>query len=432
MRLPYYLAIRILIRRLNETPLILSLYARNSYALGTWTPGLSDIDLTVVIRAGASPEQELATIRRFWKRYASLQRWFVMLGEVEIMNEAHFPVWTRFAATGYEARHWMCLYGVDQHRSGYHGDAAQLQQDRLNHAIGIYCHQMAPGIGVAHHRTLLRYAEKIIRYLDRPPDPAFRERLAGMTREELHASIVGELASEVQARPQPRLPLDPIDLEWTLGRAVTPEVQYEKEAAYLTQDLSAAAVIESVLSSTQNRNRVYCILRESTDAASLIRCASAQGDEGRTVLVMPHTLFFHYLQSIDPLEHLAMLQQRIIFWGKDPLEDPPAWPESTFHQAICALSTNLLSFCYRAELEHISDETFRNLLLGWAMRIAHYFETGKIEFDYDRLVAVWRRTHPDFSIGPSHELAATYTDRFLLARAVVDAVHRGMARAGES
>ena len=55
---------------------IVGIYARNTYAEGTWVPGVSDIDLTVVFRNASVHDRD-----RFHEGYGRLRTVFPMLGE---------------------------------------------------------------------------------------------------------------------------------------------------------------------------------------------------------------------------------------------------------------------------------------------------------------------------------------------------------------
>src|SRR6188768_3181945 len=66
--------------RANQS--VVGIYTRNSYADGTWVPGISDIDLTVVFRNPSTPDLDL-----FHERYDRLRTVFPMLGELELFEE---------------------------------------------------------------------------------------------------------------------------------------------------------------------------------------------------------------------------------------------------------------------------------------------------------------------------------------------------------
>jgi hypothetical protein len=118
-----------------------------------------------------------------------------------------------------------------------------------------------------------------------------------------------------------------------------------------------------------------------------------RGDDG-TAMIMPRAVLHHYPQCVDPLEYLALLQNRTLLWGSDLFARAASWSEAVFHQAVCAAAVNILTFTYTRELEQMNPQDARNLLLGWVLRIARYFQDGVIEFDYDLVLAYWQREYP--------------------------------------
>ncbi len=425
-RVPYYVAVRALGWMLKKYPLMLSAYARNSFALGSWTPGRSDIDLTLILRADESLQSEFITLNRFWNAYASLQRWFPMLGEVEILNQAHFEAWMQFSITGFEARHWICIYGTDVDRSGYRGGEEQRKYDRLSHAISIYCHQMVPVIRSAHPDSLLRYTQKILRYLDAPADAATTDKLAGMTREELQATVVRKLESSLPQQNAWSQQGPDLELNRLLGINVAAVVQKGPEPALLSRDALVIKELSAVVRSPSDHTRGYYIPREHLDLESLARCiAVANADDG-TAVVMPRSLLLHYLQFVDPLEYLALLQNRMILWGCDPLAHAQPWPERVFNEAVCASCVHILTLPYRREVARQTQEQFRHMLLGWVLRMTHYFQEGVMEFDYDRLIASWQQLHPDSDIAGWQGRLDGSERRFEFLRTVADIISEDM------
>src|SRR5437016_5956468 len=75
---PYYLAIRIFVQACKRFPEIHSVYLRAGLTEGHWLPGLSDIDLTLVIDSKLTVEREFVFLRSFWKRYKFLKCFFPM------------------------------------------------------------------------------------------------------------------------------------------------------------------------------------------------------------------------------------------------------------------------------------------------------------------------------------------------------------------
>ena len=75
----------------------------------------------------------------------------------------------------------------------------------------------------------------------------------------------------------------------------------------------------------------------------------------------------------------------------------------------------------------MSHVDFRNLVLGWLVRTALYFETEGIQFDFACLTARWLALHPeDAGLLGGLESGLDSEQRFLLLRRLADRVALGM------
>lgn len=82
----YQISVKIIVKYIKNFPEIKSIYLRGSMATGKFTPGISDIDLLIVLNdIDASAEQEF--LGRFWKRYALIKIFFPQLGHIAIFCE---------------------------------------------------------------------------------------------------------------------------------------------------------------------------------------------------------------------------------------------------------------------------------------------------------------------------------------------------------
>ena len=422
-RLPYYYAIHQLGRMLKRHPLIATAYARNSFALGHWLPGRSDIDLTLIIGSGAPLADEQAAIRHFWRDYADLQRWLPMLGEVELLNADQLDGWTRFAITGYEARHWLLIYGEDFDRCGYCGDQAQQRNDLLNHAITLYRHQMAPVARSAELAILRRYVKKMLRYLDQPIDAELDQQLAAMSREALQARAVIALVDGVEQRiVEDRSALD---LQKTFGRRCDAVVERGPSPASID---GIKELLTAVVRSSNDAGLSYYMPLDGLDNQQLIECITAANRDDEIAIIMPAALLIDYLHSVDPLELLALLQRRTVLWGDDPLLVAAPCSQALFHQAVCAYSVAILTLPYQPQLTDMAPAQFRDLLLGWVVRTARYHQDGVMEFDYDRLIADWQQRYPDDQLASWQRSADDPARRFELLRALTIHISTALCR----
>jgi glycosyltransferase involved in cell wall biosynthesis len=86
----YNLALRVLALALRARPEVLGIYERTKKRAGTSRPGMSDLDVTVVIDAAGGSAAALRFVSGFWRLYDGLRRAFPMLGEIEILTRPAF------------------------------------------------------------------------------------------------------------------------------------------------------------------------------------------------------------------------------------------------------------------------------------------------------------------------------------------------------
>ncbi|MFC1680798.1 hypothetical protein ACFL1S_03265 [Pseudomonadota bacterium] len=425
-RLPYRLALHAVIRLVGRYPTVKAVYARNSYALGTWVPGRSDIDLTLILDARSSPDEEMRTVQGFRKGYAALVRRFPMLGEFEVINEAHLDAWTRYSITGYEARFWLPLYGSHPVRTLHHGEAEQLKLDRLNHALSIYMHQMSPVLWSAPRPVLKRYVIKIMGYLDSPVEVGTDGALGTMSRNGIQTLVLHELGARVSCE-YPAEGGHTLDLDRILGRKLIPEVENGPSERLNSLLETSAGTISAVLTSRFSQGNVYCLLADDLDPGRMTEGIVAACEAGLDASkIMPLKLFTHYLHYLDPLEYLGLVQQRTLLAGTDPLAEPNPYPADRFDRAIREASVYILNFPYNPSLEEVRESEFDGLLLGWVARLARYFEDGIIDFEYESLLNYWKIKTPPVGIAEWQAKPDETLARFKLVRMMADAVCAGL------
>lgn len=367
---------------------VAGIYARNSYALGTWEPGRSDIDLTVVWIEPAAARAEA-----FSADYERLKQRFPMLGEVEMIDALHLPAWSQYGVSGLESARWKRLGGSHVHRCRYEGVE---RLDRVRHAVSIYCHQFLPKFWQEprDEKTLQRMAAKIRRQLGL----CVRD---GADAAGLMKDCLRELAHAIR-----ELPGDAggsqVDYATVLGTPVS--------AASLPPRSNGAreAGVESVLSYGPASAARHVVVREEfaiTAIASRFPGAS----------VMNEDVFRFYLTSVDPLEYFTLLRNRAILEGEDPLRVPFPMAGQALRETVCHYAVDLLTFPYRPGLDALPEKQFRDLLYGWFLRTLKYFEDGRVTFDYHLLREHFGRRYeegePRFAL--MHGIAGAVSQRML-------------------
>lgn len=169
-RIPYYLAIKIFIRIFSVYKEIKSIYLRHGLSEKNWVPGISDIDLTIIIDGNLSKENSYLFLQVFWKKFEKVKKFFPMLGEADIINDSEIKNWTKFSIRGYESRNWKLLYGEKNVESNYSLDPNTLSMDSLNYAITTYLEYFIPKFysdetnRFIKEKELSRLTSKIFRY----------------------------------------------------------------------------------------------------------------------------------------------------------------------------------------------------------------------------------------------------------------------------
>ncbi|MGH7790867.1 MAG: hypothetical protein ACREOB_00995, partial [Thermodesulfobacteriota bacterium] len=137
-KMPYYLAIKVFVQMCKRFPEIKSVYLRHRLVEGSWTPALSDIDLAVITDSELSTDEEFYFLRSFWENCDRMKKLFPMLGEIEILNDKHIELWTKFGIEGYISGSWMLLYGKVTVKNNFFVSPKRLAIESLNYALGFY------------------------------------------------------------------------------------------------------------------------------------------------------------------------------------------------------------------------------------------------------------------------------------------------------
>lgn len=169
-KLPYRLAIKVFVQQCKKFPEIKSFYLKHSFTEGSWVPGVSDIDWTIVIDSDLSIEQELVFLNTFWNNYNMIKKFFPMLGEGEISSTDDLENMSIVGVKIYESLYWKLMYGKGFLWSKHNLDS--LKKDKLFWAFHSYYFHFTKSFFSRNItssvllKILNRISQKIIRYLD--------------------------------------------------------------------------------------------------------------------------------------------------------------------------------------------------------------------------------------------------------------------------
>jgi len=142
-RWPYALALKVMVRLASANPGVRALYLRHGLTSGDWIPGLSDVDLSTIFEAGVRAEREFELVDSFRQGYYRLQKWFPMLGELEIIGEDDLRPWLRLTSEAPRPRAWTLLYGSPTYDAA--SDSSPAWRARALHfALWMYLEVLAP------------------------------------------------------------------------------------------------------------------------------------------------------------------------------------------------------------------------------------------------------------------------------------------------
>lgn len=171
----YRLATALFARACGRFPHVAAAYVRSTLADGTFTAGVSDIDLTVVLRTGLPPEEEYVLLRRLWARYSLLRALFPMLGEMDVIDESQIETWLRFSRRTPHPLQRRLIAGRDVLAGRDTIPDGRWRTRALKDALWFYLDRLQPA--AAKPRSTLqasaaqRIGRKILRLLNAPEQP---------------------------------------------------------------------------------------------------------------------------------------------------------------------------------------------------------------------------------------------------------------------
>src|SRR5581483_7809711 len=140
---PYRLALASSIHALRGKRGVRSIYLRHSSKARGWEPGLSDIDLTVILEDGLSRRQDYELVSSCWRTFHRLRRTFPMLGEMELLSRSDLPLWLAYSQTGPGPARWTLLAGREN-RLPIAADESGWRRRSINWTLWMYLELLPP------------------------------------------------------------------------------------------------------------------------------------------------------------------------------------------------------------------------------------------------------------------------------------------------
>ena len=146
-------------------------------------------------------------------------------------------------------------------------------------------------------------------------------------------------------------------------------------------------------------------------------------------LIVDRQVFANLLLFADPLEHFTLLRARTVLHGVDPVPLPERLDDRTLRRSVLGYAVDMLGYPYSGDWRRLSDEEFRNVLLGWFVRTAAYFSGGVVESDFERQCDIYRTRFPALAAQIDPGSGAGRAElRFSVLRTLVDEIYEGMAK----
>jgi len=412
-RVPYHLAVQSVTALCARYPEVASLHVTGSFAKNEWTPGLSDIDFSVLIRQGLTPASEFAAVQRLRDEYRQRVRWFPMLGELEILPENQAETFSKHGFTGFEMRHWRRLCGAALPFAPASPSLGRLQTERLRHVLRFYRYHFPQQSRHGSAETWLRLNRKIHRALDTPapllPKDAGAIAFMSTSLAAITACKVDAPATGVTTAPAQLLQTDINQVE----RRPLPHVMVDVTADVL-----------GVTAGPWEVEHPYVLLNDDLPLARMEQVMTAASRAFEAPVVLTVRAFTNFVQLVDPLLYFNLLRRRVIWGGPDLLShiEPPS--RRQVDVALRRSASDTYTHPFGESLAPLSAEAFRDLFLGWTLRILRYLEDGVIDLDFPSLEAYFASTGR-----PCTSLPLSGEERFALCRRAAIDIERQVAAA---
>lgn len=205
----YSLGLRVWVKLLPCKPHVIAVFTYGSMALGRIIPGISDVDLVVVVKPDKDGElyPTLSKIRRFHYR---IMRFFPFISPPKVCTEDEFHNWIDFGNFYFQdARRLKLLFGSDIRPIPTYGTKIKRERDFIDLLVSAHGYFVKHAYNIIsgsatkrdfssiskHASDILRYAEQIyMRIEDYPALPISREEFLVWIKEKYSGGIRAEIA----------------------------------------------------------------------------------------------------------------------------------------------------------------------------------------------------------------------------------------------
>jgi hypothetical protein len=306
-RCPHLLARKAVVNAVRRHREVRAVYVRRGSASGECIPGVSDIDISIILESGLPADREFEVLDHIHARFRGLRRWFPMLGELEILSENDLATWLPATSETPVPRSWILLHGAPL-IDAWLNDSPNWPANAIKFALWIYLDLIPPCLlnpdPYLRRVDMRRRTRKILRLLN----PILSGR--GLTERRVHAEMEVPLlvASAAEA----------LDAAVSAAACGGPQERAGCRSVVAFAD-KVAVVLESGL------------------APEEIAAAVQGHGYGLPALPLSAEVFQYWVRKYDPYIYSSLLRHREIVYGSDPLPamTPPGRAEYIDYWTSC-------------------------------------------------------------------------------------------------
>ena len=397
-RIPYHITLKTFTLIIGSYSEIKSIYLRHGMSKKNWVPAISDIDITVIISGNLSFEKEFNLLKLLWNKFDRLKKVFLMLGEVDILNEREIEEWSRYTIRGYETSGWRLLYGKEVIKSNYANEDNVLAIDSLNFALTSYLEYFLPkfysegGSNYLIQKELTRLASKILRYAGVP----FEENRKGGNKYELLKTVIKGLESGVDK-------LNYEDTEAVATISLKNVVIRDSDLKYFPDVDGLSKHHDKIESFIITYTVQFIILKDDLELAETVDLLNAIRTTFKSEAIKPvifnFKIFEYMLRIYNPFFYSQLLDQRKVLLGEDSFIKV-AKPDLCFYRkALIDDISNIFLFARNKSLiqhktVHRFIENEFNSIVNRTLFLKLCLEKASLEIMFDNSLKECRKNYP--------------------------------------
>jgi len=387
----YRWSLHIFLRHSFKNERICTVYSRNSYACGTYIPGMSDIDLIVIYQDSLTTINLWRCLRRVVRLFNFYHHLFPMIDQFPIYTEKDFQLAWKYGVVQEETYAWCLEHGKEDiiNRDQFL-DRGFLPNEIMTIALGTFFNSFHQNYhtycrGLQKENEMFRSASKTIRYLKHISQDVDLKIEASKSSGTLMARLLFQL-DRIQTT---RFSADvfPEHHFTVLG-------QKKNNAVFLPEtDLLHQIVpnIFGIVRESLHEGRIFVILK-STDFKSLQKTVLIVQKIYKEVLhqtfFLTYPLWSSLLRHKKPLLYYRLQKERYIMCGRDILDgimSPSIHGIRTFFrcETDALLKAPLSIWLSNKDININSLNTLLRQMAGRLIRICFFLEQKIFLLDVD-------------------------------------------------